>query len=814
MAYRASNAAYAYDMYEAQPVSYPNRTAAPAPVAPERPRLDVVSGEGLEANQAVSPYFTHVMKLAFVFVALFCVVGFARIALAGATTALLNNNAQAATSLEQAHQDGKLSDDGFAALYERVQALLTDEYETIAEPCVGTNWMLLRDSGWFEEYADAAYDGYDDDNGEIALFAQNAPALVQSTNAPSSRQIKEEGGSNESGDGVSVSKTIAGTDLENVFDITLQVRTPRTISEVIKEPDMAVVIVMDISNTMNSNFGGSTRYTAAMEAAEQFLDQFAASNSLGVSKVGYVAFNTDAHQIFGLQSCTDEKTLAALKDTMRTETGKIIAADGYNASHTRFTNIEAGLKMGSDMLAGAANKNKYIIFLSDGFPTTYISSGYSGYDPYDTTGKIFYDHVLNKPTSYGTSYSDEAAIRARNMAQSIKNADTTIFSIGVDVGGQTIQQYITQSENANGYSVVDRTGTSYEIGDPRSTESYKNWLSNSIGSGYYYDSTNTEGLKAAYDQIFETIKTTIENASKADWVASDPMPVGGGEIDAVEFIGLYDKNKIGYHAALSGANQPGDENTASFAADEITWDLKQSGYTTETGGGTTTYIYTLRYRVRLQNEQIGFIERKEYETNGKTTLKYRVIETVNGKVQVSDQKELEFPIPSVEGYLGELTFLKQDNRGNALAGAEFTLTHSDNCKLCRGNGTQVSILPQEAVSGDDGKVSFTGIPSGHSYDLSETKVPDGYSKTGEHYVVTVTYDEVTVQVLGPDYKQTGTWGQNEMGVIVNNTYYALPSTGGSGTQWFTVGGLALVLTAGFGLYRIKRRRRREDTASS
>lgn len=106
MAHRASNAAYAYDMYdEAQPVSYPNCTAAPAPVAPERPRLDVVSGEGLEANQAASPYFTHVMKLAFVFVALFCIVGFARIALAGATTALLNNNAQAATSLEQAHQE-------------------------------------------------------------------------------------------------------------------------------------------------------------------------------------------------------------------------------------------------------------------------------------------------------------------------------------------------------------------------------------------------------------------------------------------------------------------------------------------------------------------------------------------------------------------------------------------------------------------------------------------------------------------------------------------------------------------------------------
>ena len=719
------------------------------------------------------------------------------------------------TELEQAHQDGQLTDDDYVALYARVQALLTDEYATIAEPCVGTNWMLLRDSGWFEEYADAAYDSYDD---ETVLFAQDVPVSVLDVNALPAKQIKKqiknEGGSKQSSDGVSVSKTIARTDLENVFDITLQVQTPRTVSEVIEEPDMAVVIVMDISNTMKSDFGGSTRYTAAMEAASDFLDKFADSNSLGVSKVGYVAFNTDAHQIFGLQSCSSQPEANNLKQTMRAETGRIINAAGYGNAHSRFTNIEAGLKMGSDMLASATNKNKYIIFLSDGFPTTYIKSGYSGYDPYDTTGKIFYDHVLNKPTSYGTSYSDEAAIRARNMAQNIKNAGTTIFSIGVDVGGQTIQQYITQSENANGFSVVDRTGTSYEIGDPRSTESYKNWLRNSIGSGYYYDSTDTNGLLNAYEQIFETIKTTIESASKADWVASDPMPVGGGEVDAVEFIGLFNRGGNGYYEELSGANQPGEENTASFADNAITWDLKQSGYMTETDGGTTTYIYTLRYRVRLQNEQDGFVERGEYETNGETTLHYRVIETVNGVTKVSDPKKIGFPIPSVEGYLGELTFLKQDNRGNALAGAEFTLTHSDNCKICRGNGTQVSILPQTAVSEAGGKVSFTGIPSGHSYDLSETKVPDGYSKTGEDYVVTVAYDEVTVQVLGPDYKQTGTWGQNEMGVIVNNTYYALPSTGGSGTQWFTVGGLALVLTAGFGLYRIKRRRRREDTASS
>ena len=114
-----------------------------------------------------------------------------------------------------------------------------------------------------------------------------------------------------------------------MFDITLKVQTNQNISEVANEPDMAVVIVMDISNTMNTNFGGVTRYAAAMTAAEQFLDSFADNNTLGVSKVGYVAFNTDAHEIFGLQKCTNRNDANELKNTMRTETGNIINASGY-----------------------------------------------------------------------------------------------------------------------------------------------------------------------------------------------------------------------------------------------------------------------------------------------------------------------------------------------------------------------------------------------------------------------------------------------------------------------------------------------------
>ena len=711
------------------------------------------------------------------------------------------------TRLEEAYELEQLTEEAYTELTQRVQALLEQGNQAVAEPSHGDNWKKLRDSGWFEEYSATST--------KDVLSRKAVRAALAGDTSPSSQQIDEPGGS-KTQDDVTVSKTIQGTDLENVFDITLQVQTPQNIQKNIDEPDMAVVIVMDISNTMTSKFGNSTRYQAAMEAAEDFLDRFVENNSLGISKIGYVAFNTDAHKIFDLQPCTDVATATTLKNTMRTQTGKIINVDGYASAHNRFTNVEAGLKMGADMLAQVNNKNKFIVFLSDGFPTTYLPDGatdYKGYDPYNESASTerFYDHVLDVPCSSGTSYSNEAAIRARKEAAKIKTAGTKIFSIGVDVGGQTIQKYVEQSENLGYMSVVDRENTNYEIGDASSTDSYKTWLRDSIGSGYYYDSTNTTELKDAYTQIFDQIKTQIETATQADWVATDPIPMISENVRMVEFIGLYDKTPALQGDSLEGKNEEGAENTASYSESQyaISWDLKKSGYTTSKDGNTTIYTYTIKYRVRLMNETDGFVENQVYNTNGTTKLQYRIVQTKNGTTTISDSKTIEFPIPSVHGYLGELTFTKQDNRGNNLADAEFTLSHdTDTCTICRGNNTAVTTVESQTATSDvDGKVSFTGIPSGHTYTLEETKIPDGYQKTGEHYRVIVAYDKVTVQV-----EKGGEWSAAEdwKGIITNYTGYQLPDTGGAGTILYTAGGLLLMTAAGlFLLYQYRMRRRGE-----
>lgn len=692
----------------------------------------------------------------------------------------------------------------------------------IAEAAIGTNWIALRDSGYFtywEKYASSPVSTYSAEEQESTALYSTALAVASNytpdSSKPSSIQIDSAGSSNTSDDGkVSVSKTIDGTDIENVFDITLTVNTTQSIGQFINEPDMAVVIVMDISNTMNSDFGGNTRYEAAMDAAENFLKSFMENNTLGVSKVGYVAFNTDAHQIFSLQTCTNETQANALKNTMRQQTGAIINKDGYATASNRFTNMEAGLKMAKDMLKTVSNKNKFVIFLSDGFPTTYVSSEYNGYNPIyysisdDTHNYIRDDIYPNKPFNYGTNYSDRGAVKAREMATSMKESGITIFSIGVDVAGQKLTAYINQSAKEN-YSTMDRTSESYDIGGVE-TGHFENWLKESIGSGYYYNSTDADGLKSAYQQIFNEISIKVGEATEASWVATDPLETIK---DTVEFIDFYNINGELVRTDLEGEYAEGKENTASFDNDSstISWDLKKSGYTSSTNDGITTYTYSLKYRVRLKNESDKYVENKVQNTNDDTYLTYRVVQTVNGSTVFSDDKQINFPIPSVHGYLAEFTFKKINAQtGAALEGAEFTLTHdTKNCSKCHGDESYITLPDYTAASGADGMVKFEKLPSGHTYILAETKFPAGFydDHNTDTYSVVIAYDKITFTVKHSD----GTTEEMNCdgGYVVKNvpTQYTLPTTGGIGTAPFVITGLLIISAAVIYGYTLRKRKR-------
>ena len=573
----------------------------------------------------------------------------------------------------------------------------------------------------------------------VLLITMFPIGMVGAAASDNSQQIVSLGGESVTPDErIKISKTVSATEDENYFDITLTVNQ--------ELPATDIVLVMDISNTMNQNHNGvqtnvvaDKRLTKAKNAAKAFIEEY--SKTTGICKnrrVGMVQFNTNASQVFALGNVNDNL------ETYKTAIDAIVAPPGEE----RFTNIEAGLQLAANMLESSTAEQKYIILITDGFPTTYIESGRTstekikGWDvsrtinnppsskPTTPEDGLFWDFVKNMACS-GTSYSDTAAVKARNVATEIKNDGINIYTIGVDISNesQTIQKYIDQGDKG-GYTIVERTGNSYEVGSATDSTAYKNWLGKKIGGGPDLAKANVTNAFAQGDTVdqLETAFTTVLNyilGSEPDSV-TDPMG------DNIEFLGFYDKNG-NLTESLSGSHVSNGENTAVYG-NEIAWNITGSGYTEVTTTGATYRTYTLRYRIRLTNEADGFVSEKSYSTNGRTLLNYSSSDNT--------AKTLDFIVPSVEGYLGTLEIVKTDSEsGNKLEGAVFTLAHNANCSVC---GGEVDIDEFVAETNSQGSILLDSIPSGHEYTLSETQAPEGYVESNNTYAVTVAYGKTYV----------------------------------------------------------------------
>ena len=198
-----------------------------------------------------------------------------------------------------------------------------------------------------------------------------------------------------------------------------------------------------------------------------------------------------------------------------------------------------------------------------------------------------------------------------------------------------------------------------------------------------------------------------------------------------EVIASLDLDKFSYDGLST--NNIAKESTVSVENENIVWDLKSDvPYKTE---GDKKY-YRMNYLTTLDNTDEDFIENFSYYTNTDTVLHYSVIDSEvsedSGEETVigySNIRNLEFDIPKVKGYLGGISFSKVDENSNALQGAEFTVTNGE--------------LTYTAVSSDEGMVIFERVPSARTYDLIETKAPDGFKKDGTTHTVEIRYGEVT-----------------------------------------------------------------------
>ena len=390
---------------------------------------------------------------------------------------------------------------------------------------------------------------------------------------------------------------------------------------------------------------------------------------------------------------------------------------------------------------------------------------------YDSNGVSHVHNVQSDKIiecTHGTSYSDWGAWAAENTAEMIKNHGVNIFTVGIDIGGQYLESFDDTGiyRSGLGYFEKDRNNinnSSFSVLDfdtegpsgniPKigvTSENYEGWLGGVIDDNRGIGGSKTEGtgadfytsdVEGDFNSIFETVMNNISLVTKAEsrakWVISDPIP------EPYDFLGFINDGNSLVKADYNGATVIAHESS-----EEISWDLFDAEAVEKTEGGKTYYYYTLKYRIKIDNEVQGY-KSEVKPTNGEAKLHW---EEWNPTDKKWDEKETKFPIPTAKGYLGSLEFTKVDSADNTktVPGVSFKLSHNSNCSVCAnaiaaGNiSGNVAISDMTATSGSDGKVSFTKIPSGHEYTLTEATPANGYQKYDVKHNVTVSYGETFV----------------------------------------------------------------------
>jgi len=502
-------------------------------------------------------------------------------------------------------------------------------------------------------------------------------------------------------------KTVTANE-DGTYKVALNVTGAKSedTGEIVTNQPLDIVLVLDVSGSMADNLsGGPKKIDALKTAVNGFIDATADENATisdrsQRNRIALVKFAGEESPEVGndtdWQGYNYTQIVSNLTDEVSglTDTVKGLRASGATSADYAFDRAEEALAY-----QPRANAKKVVIFFTDGEP------------------------------NHGRGFDPDVAATAVNEAKSLKDAGTTIYSIGVVSGANPGDT----SSNLNKYM----HGISSNYPDATATSGKHLWgekfWSVNLGdraetSSYYKAATDAGQLNNIFESIYQEITKTAEYADVtihdrlSSWVVSSDSASENGEPAGF----TYTKTQHGQTTTWADAPE------ATVADDgTVSWPVKSNGGKLEDG---VTYTVSFNVKptqaafdeaVKNHKDDANASGDNNFYTNDNSsaTVDYKTVVTSSqGGTTTSDPQTAAYPQkPTITLPVSKITVTKtwsDDNENHANDSVQVQLKQ-DGEDYANGSATL------NAAGNWTHEFTVPAGPEGHTYSVSEVKV-EGY----------------------------------------------------------------------------------------
>ena len=335
---------------------------------------------------------------------------------------------------------------------------------------------------------------------------------------------------------------------------------------IVTNQPLDIVLVLDVSGSMADNLSGGPKKIDALKTAVNGFIKATADENAKITdqgqrnRIALVKFAGEESPEVGndtdWQGYNYTQIVSNLTDEVSglTNTVKGLRASGATSADYAFDRAQEALKY-----QPRANAKKVVIFFTDGEP------------------------------NHGRGFDPTVAATAVNRAKSLKDAGTTIYSIGVVSGANPGDT----SSNLNKY--MHGISSNYPNATATNRQGNASWNRLNLGqraenSSYYKAATDAGQLNNIFESIYQEITKTAEYADVtihdrlSGWVVSSDSASVNGEPAGF----TYTKTRNGQTTAWADAPE------ATVAADgTVSWPVTSSGGKLEDG-----VTYTVSFNVK------------------------------------------------------------------------------------------------------------------------------------------------------------------------------------------------------------------------